>query len=107
MGPPDAITASILPGTHGMDQQHRHSPTRQIATESQDQSVKLWSLNFDEEPLCTIPDHSNAIVSLEFSPDGQTLAVGTGRLGFGNTITIYTVWQEETRPYKKHGNMPL
>ncbi|MBW4659762.1 MAG: AAA-like domain-containing protein [Drouetiella hepatica Uher 2000/2452] len=46
-----------------------------IATSSSDGTVKLWAL--DGKDILTIPNQGSEVLSVSFSPDGQTLATGS------------------------------
>ncbi|GBG21162.1 WD-40 repeat-containing protein [Nostoc commune NIES-4072] len=52
------------------------SPDGQMASGSDDQTVKLWDIH-DGKCLQTLQEHSDRVRSVAFSPDGQTLASGS------------------------------
>jgi WD40 repeat protein len=69
--------------------------SRIIATSSWDGTVKLWDLSDGEfgqlcaEPLHTLAEHANGVMSTAISRDGQTLVSGSADC----TIKIWRLWQ--------------
>jgi WD40 repeat protein len=47
-----------------------------LAYVSQDNTVKLWSVESQEEVI-TLQGHDNTVFSIAFSPDGKYLASGS------------------------------
>ena len=48
-----------------------------MASGSRDTSIKLWRLS-DGAATATLSRHSNYVFSVAFSPDGRSLASGSG-----------------------------
>ena len=56
-----------------------HPDGTRLATAGRDRAVWLWDLARGEE-VVRLPGHTSYVWSLAFSPDGTTLASGSGRL---------------------------
>ena len=48
-----------------------------LATGSQDNTVKIWSVSDGQRPLITLTGHSEQITAVAFSPDGSRLATAS------------------------------
>ena len=57
-----------------------------IASGSKDKTIKLWQLDTGNE-LCTFSAVEDVVYSVTFSPDGKTLASGSG----DKTITMFPI----------------
>ncbi len=57
-----------------------------MASGSQDDTVKLWSVESQKE-VTTLQGHSSYVYSVAFSPDGKYLASGSG----DETVKLWSV----------------
>jgi WD40 repeat protein len=57
-----------------------------LASGSDDNTVKLWSVESQKE-VTTLQGHDNIVLSVAFSPDGKYLASGS----WDNTVKLWSV----------------
>jgi WD40 repeat protein len=82
--------------------------TRQVATASWDNTVKIWDAATGRE-ITTLEGHSGYVFSVAFSPDGKRLASGSGYRGQGEVKIWETAdWQSagEQSPEEREADKP-
>lgn len=101
---------AILPGHDAPVFGVSFSPDgKTLASASWDTTVKLWSLDFsrmrgksdkkiDGEELQTLPGHNDSVWSLDFSPDGKTLAT-TSEDG---TVKLWSLRGDRAKAFMAH-----
>ncbi|WP_271253833.1 nSTAND1 domain-containing NTPase [Pseudanabaena sp. Chao 1811] len=71
---------------------------KQLATASDDNTVKIWSS--DGKELQTLKGHSSGVYSIAFSPDGKQLATASA----DNTVKIWSSDGKELQTLKGHSS---